>query len=113
MSIIEIFGFGFAGFFAGLMLFNGVLRWVGTVLVLANDTTNAGSKGKGVRIATATVFGSGFWLLVVAIGGAYFIHAEPYSTPLFVGAALAIIQLGIVVGQFVLKKRAQGDKDAA
>jgi len=106
-------GAGLGGFVAGSILFTSVLRWGGSVLVLANDPTNAGSRGKAVRIALATVFGSGFWLLVVAAWAAYFVHAEPYAMPLFVGAGVAIAYLGVVVGWFVMKRRAQGNKNAA
>lgn len=106
-------GFGFAGFIAGLLLFNGVLRWVGTVLVLAKDPTRAGSRGKGLRIALATIFGSGFWLIVVAIWGAYSVQAERYATSLFVGATVAIAYLGVVVVWSALKQRARGGKNAA
>ena len=113
MSIGATLGFGFGGFIAGLLLFNGVLRWVGTVLVLAKDPTRAGSRGKGLRIALATVFGSGFWLMVVGIWGAYFVHTERYATSLFVGATLAIAYMGGIVVWFRLKQRSRGGKNAA
>jgi len=108
VSIAEMLGIGFGGFVAGLVLFNGILRWVGTILVLAKDPTHAGSTGKGARIALATLFGSGFWLLVVAVWGAYFVHAEPYAAPLFVGSGAAILYMGSVVGWFLLRRRTRG-----
>src|SRR6185436_6468096 len=86
-------GIGFVGFFAGMMLFTSVVRWVGTVYEIINDPTRAGSRGKGLRVALATVLGSGPWLLVVAIGGAYFIRAESWAPPLIVGAIIAVVFL--------------------
>jgi hypothetical protein len=106
-------GIGLLGFIAGQILFVGVLRWLATVYELVKDPTNAGSRGKSGRIALATVFGSGPWLLGVAIGGVYFMHAEPYAIPLFVGATLAIVVFASITLHFASKARTQRGKNAA
>jgi len=113
VSVFANLGIGFLGFIAGQLLFTGVLRWGATIYELAKDPTRAGSRGKGARIALASLLGSGPWLLVVAFGGAYFVHAEPYATPLFIGAALAIAFLGSITLHFAWKTRAQRAKNAA
>ena len=113
MDIFAIMGIGMLGFIAGNFLFSGVTRWLATVYEIVNDPTRAGSRGKGARIAVATFLGSGPWLVVVAIGSAYFIRGEPWAMPLFVGAAMAIALLASFSFLILRRSKRSGGKNAA
>lgn len=111
MSFFASYAIGFLGFIAGMLLFTGVMRWIATLYEIAKDPSTAGKEGKGLRIALATAFGSGPWLLVAAIGGIYFTYTEPYGTALFIGAILAIIFFGGITLYYASKIKAYRVKD--
>jgi hypothetical protein len=90
MSDFATFFTGVLGFFAGQVAFLGVMRWIATLYTIAKSPVVAGDGGKALNIAMASIFGSGPWLLVAAVGGIVFVRDEPYATTLFVGAALGI-----------------------
>src|SRR5690349_15558309 len=90
MSDFATFFTGFLGFFAGQVVFLGVMRWIATLYSIVKAPAVAGDGGKGLNIAMASIFGSGPWLLIAAVGGVVFVRNEPYATPLFVGAAIGI-----------------------
>jgi hypothetical protein len=105
---------GFLGFFAGQVVFVGVMRWTVTIYELARAPADAPSQGKGLSIAMATIFGSGPWLLIATVGGAFFVRNEPYATPLFIGAAIAIVLMSSLGAWLWLRRvRAKDAKNAA
>ena len=113
MSDIATFFTASLGFFAGQVVFLGVMRWVATVYAIAMNPSEAGSGGKGLNIAMVSVFGSGPWLLVAALGGAFFVRNEPYATPLFIGAAIAIVSMSSLALWLWRGMRAKSGKNAA
>jgi hypothetical protein len=104
-------GIGVGGFIVGQLVFVGAMRWFATVYEIAKDPTNAGAGGKAGRIAIASVFGSGPWLIAAAAWVAYFVHDEPYALPLFVGELLAFAFF-VAITLYFTSKRGQG-KNAA
>jgi hypothetical protein len=104
MDTAAAIGLGLIGFFVGNLLFSKVIVWAATICEIVKDGS---ATPKAARLAAATLLGAGPWFLIVATMFAYFVRAEWWATPLFIGAASALVFFSLLTVHFALKARAK------
>src|SRR5687767_15076304 len=106
MNIFANIGLGMIGFLIGNLLFARVGRWIHTIYEMVQ------SGGPRAGVIAMLLLHDGPWLLIVASFFAYYISPRAWSTPMYVGAAVAIVFFGAITVVFA-RTAAKGRANAA
>ncbi len=87
MDLLASIGLGMIGFLIGNIAFSRVGHWIVALHQIAKDEGGA----KTSKFASAMLLSAGPWFLVAVGVFAYFIYPQPWSTPIFVGALIAVV----------------------
>jgi hypothetical protein len=113
MNILVNIGLGAIGFSIGNLLFAKVGRWLMSAHEIITEPQNIEAPSKAARLASATLLSSGPWFAGVVAVLAYYVHAESWSLPIFVGAVVAIAFFGVLAIYLARKAVRSGAKNAA
>ena len=102
MDVVTNSGLGMVGFLIGNIAFSRVGHWVVALHQIANDPTATAKVGK---FASVTLLSAGPWFLVAVGVFAYFVYPQPWSTPIFVGALVAVLFFSALTLHFARKAR--------
>jgi hypothetical protein len=102
MDVLTTIGLGMIGFLIGNLAFSRVGHWVVALHQIAKDDSVTAKTGK---IASVTLLSAGPWFVVAVAVFAYFVHSESWSTPIFIGAFVAIAFFSALAVHFARKAR--------
>jgi hypothetical protein len=104
MSIGALSMAAFGGYFAGVLLFNAMARWIATVWEVARSPREDGSRRLSPGMAAGiSLFSSGPWTLAVVGAIAYYSREEPWW-PWFMGGIAAGVGMLVLVSLSMLPR---------